>query len=371
MADESQSEPNTPLDTVLSRPPFQFRSLPSRLRWEVTRRHPSYQIGWTQALDHHLDAPLQFPAQQWIRQAAVAMLAAIGVSGKPPAPTTQFEELGDFADASWLSSSVEPITLRGLATLLVAALPKETAATLGMAFLEVACENKEGEAPKVWQAIDTLTRSEKPGLDQFIDEPIVAINPAASARQVTSDIQDLLRRWKAERGLGEKRDRSDKYDDYLRVWDLREGWINGGYDNQREQSLASIAKDLKLPVPTIHNHYRKAFEVITGHVYAPERWCRLFGPLKLSVLFGAAPGPVSLHRPIKTRSKRDVPMTTLGANVRDMAVTSEDTAPHQIVPQIREMIAAGKSNQEILAELDYGPEAASAIENLRTRVDEL
>ena len=298
------------------------------------------------------------------------MLAAIGVSGRPPAPTTQFEELGDFANVSWLSSSVEPITLRGLATLLVAALPKETAAVLGMAFLEAACEDKEGEAPKVWQAIDTLTRSEKPDLDQFIDEPIVAINPAASARQVTSDIQELLRRWKAERGLGEKRDRSDKYDDYLTVWDLREGWLDGGYDSQRERRLSSIAADLKLPVPTIHNHYRKAFELITGHVYSPEHWFRLFGPLKFSVFFCAAPGPVSPHRPTKSRSKRDVPMTTLGANVADMAAGSEGTAAHQIVPQIWEMIAAGMSNQEILAELEYGPEAAPAIDRMRSRRDE-
>lgn len=368
MADESQSEPNTPLDTVLTRPPFQLRSLPPRIRWEVTRRHPSYQISWTLAYDHHRGAPLHFSAELMIRQIAVAMLNSIGVSGEPPPPTTQFEDLG--ADASWLSSSVEPITLRGLATLLVAALPKETAAMLGMAFLEAACEDEEGEAPKPWQAIDTLTRSEKPGLDQFIDEPIVAINPAASARQVTSDIQEFLRRWKAERGLREKRDRSDKYDDYLRVWDLREGWIDGGYDNQREQSLASIAKDLKLPIPTIHNHYRKAFELITGHLYSPERWCRLFGPLKLSVLFGAALGPVSPHRPINSRSKRDVPMTTLDANVMDMAVSSQGTAADQIVSQVCEMIAAGMSSQDILVELDYGPEAAPAVEMLRTRVAE-
>ena len=35
---------------IVARPLFQLRSLPIRFRWEVTRRHPYYQVWWKAAL---------------------------------------------------------------------------------------------------------------------------------------------------------------------------------------------------------------------------------------------------------------------------------------------------------------------------------
>jgi hypothetical protein len=40
-------------DILVNRPPFQLRSLPVPVRWEVSRRHPYYLLAWERAGDHH------------------------------------------------------------------------------------------------------------------------------------------------------------------------------------------------------------------------------------------------------------------------------------------------------------------------------
>ena len=75
---------------IVARPPFQLRSLPVRFRWEATRRHP-YYLDWSSgARAHHDNEPTQHPAEPLFRQAAVVVLGAIGVSGRPLDPATDF-----------------------------------------------------------------------------------------------------------------------------------------------------------------------------------------------------------------------------------------------------------------------------------------
>ena len=107
--------------------------------------------------------------------------------------------------------------------------------------------------------------------------------------------------------LPECRDRSDKYVEYLQVWDLREGWIGGAYDRTKECKLKDIAAELKLSPSTVNNHYRNGFELIVGYPYSPELWLRMLGVLKLSALRGSELGQVSRHRPLKSPSPRPVP----------------------------------------------------------------
>ena len=158
-----------------------------------------------------------------------------------------------------------------------------------------------------------LSTLDKPGLDFYPDEPIVSVNPAASGRQITEAASELLKHWKSERGLAEKRDRSDKYPDYLHVWDLREGWTGRVYDIAREKKLKEVAIELGLELSTVNNHYRSAFELIIGQPYSPAMWFRVFAVNKFADMTGeGAQGPVTHRRPLASPTRRPVPETVLG-----------------------------------------------------------
>lgn len=384
-AEDSEPKKNALEIGCIHRPPFQLRSLPIRLRWEVTRRHPYYQDWWQEARNHHLGTPLAHPAAAPIRQAAVVILGAIGVSGNPPDPATDFGDLeAEQLGAGWLTGAVHPITMRGMAALLIAALPKETVGYLGLKFVEAGCDDKDGQPPRKIKAMSELATLDKPGLDSFVDEPIVCVNPAASGRQVTEAIQELMRKWKDQRGLSEQRDRSDKHDEYLRAWDLREGWTGTNYDRNQELHFRDIAKTLRKPIDTVSNHYQNAFAMIVGHPYSPELWRRTMGPLKLSDLYGNDLGPVSRRRPLRSRVRRDVAETVIDPQHTTRAeegsdpvgpvtsVTDNNTGPGawELVTAIVSLIQDGKGDQEIADELDMSDAALKAIAYLRNRPDE-
>lgn len=224
-ASDRTSRPTVPDFGVLPRPVFQLRSLPIAYRWEVSRRHPYYQMWWQPARAKHRNHEVQVPAEEFLRQAAVVILAAIGVTGEPPDPSTEFSELeSDELNQAWLTGALHPISFRGMAGALLAALPKEALGHVGMLMVEASCDDVEGEPPKKIASMLSLTTLDKPGLDDYADEPLVSINPAASTRQLREALETLLPEWKEDRGLVEQRSRADKYDAYLRVWDLREGW---------------------------------------------------------------------------------------------------------------------------------------------------
>lgn len=78
---------------IIARPLYQLRSLPIPYRWEVTRRHPYYQMFWTAARNDHRKQPAGSSEELALREAMVAILGMIGVSGEPPDPATEFAEL--------------------------------------------------------------------------------------------------------------------------------------------------------------------------------------------------------------------------------------------------------------------------------------
>ena len=225
--------------TIIARPMFQLRSLPIPMRWEVTRRNPHYYAWWKLARAEHRRETLGAPEDVLLRQAAIPILGMIGVSGEPPDPATSFDALGaDELERGWLSGAVHPVSMRGLSAILLAGLPKQTLGQLGMIFLTAACDDLDGQPPKSIEAMQLLTTQTWPGLDDFPDEPFVSINPAASERKIGEAIDQLLKQWKDQRGLDERRERVDKYDEYLQVWDLREGWRDGVYDRVRRANLS-------------------------------------------------------------------------------------------------------------------------------------
>lgn len=320
---------------VVARSPFQLRSLPIRYRWEVSRRHPYYQHWWRTARAYYRNKPLRHPAEPLLRQTAVVLLGMIGVSGEPPDPGTEFSDLGAAKlNAAWLSGAIHPVSLRGIAGMLIGLLPKETVGRVGILLVEAGCDDQENAPPRQVKAMLDLHALDLPGLDSYADEPIVSVNPAASGRQITKAISDLVKQWKSERQLEEKRDRSDKYADYLRVWDMREGWTGEEYDLSREKKLREVAIEIGLDLSTVNNHYRSAFEMIVGQPYLPDLWCRVFAVVKLMDLTGEnIVGRVTHHRPLVSPTRRPVPESALGcaSKKRDARTPTAAILVHQEV----------------------------------------
>lgn len=362
----------------VARPQFQLRSLPIPFRWEVTRRHPYYLTCWKTARRHIRREPIQDPREHVMGPAACAVLTAIGVTGEPVDPATPFAELGeDDLHQAWLSGVVHPITCRGLAGLLLAVLPKETLGTLGYLFTVAACDDRDDKMPQLVEAFQTLQQSDKPGLDSFVNEPIVSVNPVASAKQITEAIGELLHDWKAERDLSERRIRSDKFPQYLQVWDLREGWTGSDYDPLAEKTFREIAKVIGETPSTVSNHYRRAFELITGHAYRPGLWYRIIMWHKVFLL-NFENSLVSRRRPSKSPTQAPVPVSRLGADldVVGSSICSNDNSHSQelidLMIDIGNLIQEGKSDHQIMGSLEMIDNAVSRriIEYSRRR-DEL
>ncbi len=359
---------------MIPRPIFQLRSLPISIRWEVTRRNPYYYVWWKQARAEHRRQPLDSEEDVTLRQAAIAILGMIGVIGEPPDPARSFAELGsDELNSAWLSGAVHPATMRGLAAILIAALPKSTLAQLGRIFLTAACDELEDRTPRQIEAMQQLTVAGWEGLNSFPNEPLVSINPAASERKITEAVDVLLKEWKEQRGLDERRDRSDKYDEYLEVWDLREGWRNGVYDRSAEQTFREIAASTKRSVSTLNNQYCRAFELITGHRYSRELWFAMFGPIKVTELIGSDAGRT--RRPATSPTPRPVPdsvvssdseQATSAGSVVGNAQGGSDTGLVELLNDISTMVGLGRTDAQIAAELDLPPEY---IPYLRSRDD--
>ena len=352
--------------SIVARPMFQLRSLPIPMRWEVTRRNPYYYVWWKAARAEHRKDVIASPEDGLLRQAAVPILGMIGVSGEPPDPATPFAALGaDELEHGWLTGAVHPVSLRGLAAILLAGLPKESLGQLGMIFLEAACDDVENRPPRMIESMQRLTTETWPGLDDYPNEPFVSINPAASERKIGEAIDQLLKQWKGERGLDERRERTDKYEEYLQVWDLREGWHDGVYDRGTEQTFAEIAATTKRSISTLCNQYCRAFELIVGQPYSRELWLQLFGPIKLADVLGA--GMARTRRPTASPTRRPVPESVVSNPVAEKSPPSviataesrDDAGYQQLLADITTMFDLGRTNAQICEELDLAPDAVA------------
>ncbi|MFN0017387.1 MAG: hypothetical protein ACKVP0_03950 [Pirellulaceae bacterium] len=360
---------------AVARPPFQLRSLPAHLRWEVTRRHPYYQTLWQVARAYHRNEPILEAIDQSIRELAVHFLGAIGVQGEPPDPATGFDQLGGGSwSSSWLSGAVHPISMKGLAGILLAHLPKEALGHLGLIFAGASCDDQPNRPPRQAQAFAELGRLTCPGLEAVSSEPFVSVNPAASEREINKSLDGLIKQWKQDRGLREQRVQPEKFEEYLDVWDRREGWRNGAYDRSQELTLIDIAKHVQRSVQTVNQQYKNAFALITGNAYSPELFRILFGPLKYSDFDLRPPGTVSLKRPLKTRKRKPVSESRLHDSVdlvTNRAGASEVSSDDDVADYFAEIeirIGKGHSDQRIVEDLDLPKNFVEAVASVRGRL---
>ncbi|QDT37597.1 hypothetical protein [Stratiformator vulcanicus] len=180
---------------------------------------------------------------------------------------------------------------------------------------------------------------------------MVSLDPTASARKLQDDLTQVLTEFRKRHTIDASRDRQDKYREYLAVWDQREGWTNGGYDDP-QKLLKDVAKQLRKRVSTIQYHYKSAFQLITGYEYTPELYSRFFGITQLCGLF-KAPDKVALRRPLKSGSPVPVPESTLGPQDHSNSIldTIRSLQPDsELLERLDELIAlfeSEKTNAEI------------------------
>jgi hypothetical protein len=352
--------------------------LPYACRWEFTRRHPYYLRFWQLARRWH-DGPSDDPAQRGLEESAALVLqAALGISAVPPPPGASAESLGagDLSSA-WESGGAAPITQRGLLGLLLTHLPPDLLVQVGR--LLVDCGTHGGpEKVDNLPFLQELFRLQHPALDALPPRPVISVNLNAPLRIITMSVEGMVRQWKEQEGIGERRRRDDKLNEYLAVWDRREGWLTDRYDGRREQTLREIAQEFRIPPSTAANRYRSAFRFIVGRDYTPALWARVIGFNKAHEWLERGELPRrTLRRPWRDRQPREVPEAALQAPgegagatglLNTMGVSPDEIAYTELVLDIQELIARGRSNQEIAAALELTSDAAGeAIEYLRQR----
>lgn len=357
--------------------------LPVGFRWEFTRRHPYYLQFWQPARELR-EQPCTDEAIRALQEAASLILTAVNVAENesPPNPRHDFAMLGaDVIGSAWEGSAVAPAMIRTLAHMLLLVLPKEERAQLGRLLCDSAAYESCDKA-----LMDSFHRrlASLPGdiWKSFPNAPIVSFNLQAPQRAITEAVETLVRRWKQEQGITETRRRDDKLDEYLAVWDLREGWADGAYDVTQEKKFHEIAAQLRVPLPTIQSRYQAAFKILTGHDYQPELWIRLFGPIKLSrVNDPNGNSRLARYRPWRTRNRRPVSESVLLPGRRDgdnprflenAGITRSNIGLVDLQLDVQDLIERGQTDDQIRQTLDPDRELprellADVIAELRSR----
>jgi hypothetical protein len=148
-----------------------------------------------------------------------------------------------------------------------------------------------------------------------------------------------------------------------------------------ELTYRKIARRLRRPIRTVANHYMAMFQLIVGQPYLPETWLKVFGPLKLSKVLNPVAKPrVSTRRPLKSKSRRPVPETTLGrkekgsgpVTILESAVSrSVDPRLLNLLIDFRALASQGLTDGEIEAKLELNPATAPRVRDyLRERMEE-
>lgn len=353
---------------LVRRPAGQLHDFPVEVRWEVTRRHPYYLTLWEEVKRYRRGQPDDPPERKLYGYAATLVLGAIGVSGEPVSPATPFSELiGSGGDPAFLGGSVQPMTLRSVVAMLLTTLPPADRAFVGTLFLNSGMEEYHKDADPAMRSaeLDMLFRTPSPALDSYPVAPLFYVHLGASQRAIVRDAEDQVRRWKARRGEKSSKVHTAKLAEYLRVWDLREGWADGGYDRSREFPFAAVAGKLKQPLSTVVSRYRTAFEFVVGQPFTPELWWQVFGPLKYSRLFGDAKAAYSAGTRHRLRSPvaRPVPdsvvspvtdTTRTGTTVGRGSAVTDDMRFTEMMIDLRDLIARGFTDEEIARHLELG-----------------
>jgi hypothetical protein len=358
--------------------------LPLQFRWEFTRRHPYYLLLWRLARGYRRS---EFAADSDERQnglVAMYLLGLIGVTGEPEDPACAFEELGD-VDPAFLSGSVQPMTIRNIICILISQLPRAELECL-RAVLDVAIDPEyavAGDSDATLQkrkASSYLMQVASQLFDSYADAPLYYIHLDSSQRRIVDDVETFIRRWKERRNIPERRTRIQEFPDYLRVWDMREGWTDGSYDMKAGRAFDDIARELHQPKSSVVNAYRAAFKRIIGQDFIKELWLRVMGLIQLPALYSRPDDKLMARyrKLLSANTRRPVPEARLepepvahgqvGLIERESAV-EDDQLLLDLAIDLSELIKEGLPDDEIAERLEL--DDPSVIGHMRSRLTDL
>jgi hypothetical protein len=373
--------------TLIYRPSQVLMRLPLKFSWEVTRRHPYYLHFWQASRTPVSGADSQAQA---FHAVASALLLAIGFTGEPIDPALDFENLDEQQLlGAWGDGAIAPLTIRGFVGVLTL-LPSPVRAAIGRFLVETS--SGSDDVPDRFQRRKRLSELAIPELDQHPRLPMISVNLHAADRMILDAVRAQLRIWRRQFNVRAPRRHDALLRDYLRAWDMREGWTGSTYDACQEMRFREISRELRVPIRTIANRFASAFHLIAGHAYTPELWARIIGPIKLATLF-LQPGEtarISGRRPLKSKTRRPVPETVLQPRkkkqeqdqegeekghdtglVEAKSVIRDDIASVDLVMDIQTLVARGRSDQQIMEELELESDAdARLVGYLRDRLTE-
>ena len=366
------------------RKPEILQELPLSFRWEFTRRHPYYLLLWQLAHSYRDRDPSVDPQDGY---AAYLALGEIGVTGEPQDPSMDFEQLDDARmTRDFLSGAVQPMTLRAQAALLLNMLPPSNLVELGTLMRTIGLQMQEiGEEQS---ALDTqrrlasvyLSQMVSPALDGLPQAPLYYIHLETSQRQIVADLERQVNHWKSVRGIPQRRRRTEKLDEYLEVWDRREGWRHGHYERARSRPFEQIAIELEEPKQTIVNKYRRAFYWITGHDFSIRNWLHTVALVKFAGIGGrpdSLPNNVlrrllnpSAPRPVLESVLVDKPVEHGQVGLVEAKSAVADTiVDRDLILDLQDLIARGLSDEAIAEKLELRD--AEIVKEFREHVSEL
>ncbi|MEI8372317.1 MAG: hypothetical protein WCJ35_05695 [Planctomycetota bacterium] len=372
-------EYEVPQHGIISRPKAVLDGLPVEYCWEFTRRHPYYLLFWESAHKYYQN-PNRTDLECLLGQTAVTMLQAVGVTSDPIDPGAGPEELELSAiPKAWRKGALWPMTFRGLTGAMLMELPPESRAAIGQLLVQSAHEGTDIQQ-HLYRLFNEFSQLRDPSLEKMPIAPIIGVNVNAPMKTILEALEQQVQVWKDQGGITEHRRRDDKLPEYLRVWDLREGWEDDHYDIRKEKTFEEIARELRESFPTISNRYKSAFRYLIGHEYRPALWARVMGSFKMSRLVN--PDRVSRRtwrRPWKSPGLRVVPETTLGSGhkpteshggtfLEKMAVVQDMTESADLVMDVQTLVAKGYDDDRIAKELEVdSAEIADLLTLLRQR----
>lgn len=360
--DKEATANSAPHSFFLRRSSEIIQALPLEYRWEFTRRHPYYLWFW-EAAARHRNHPSDDPTRRLADEAAILILQAINVADSmtPLDPRLGPEALGtNDLGGAWKGGAVAPAMFRTLAQMLLLALPKSQRMQLSRLLSESA-EYDSQNAHQIYSIASRLSQLSDPVWDSYPNVPVVSINLQAPQRAITKAIVQLVGEWKEERGIPEHRRRDDKLEEYLRVWDLREGWADGNYDPSREKTFKVIAHETATPLSTVISRYRTAFHYLSGYTFTRELFIRLMGPLKYSRYADGDKEGLLSRRPWRSPNLRPVAEGILVPHQADeesprflevAGIADSQIALVDLALDIESLLAQGLSEQAIIERLE-------------------
>lgn len=369
---------------MLRRPERHLDRLTLEFRWESTRRHPAYLQLWeTKRTAQQMSPPVTW---QEVRQNEdiISACNAIRVVSEPVDPALSFEELSALDPSDLFHcNALQPVTVKMMLGTIGKHLSSDSLRRVAASFSRLA-DGKDGtlDHNDALIAFADIINSVEPEMEAVIPGPFYVVSPVAPREQWQEDMARCQSHWREQLNLESSRDRARDYPNYLRAWDLTEGFSEGRYHRDRATSFAEAGRELGKDESTIRRWYHRAFFLITGHDFSNENWHSVMAFQQLSGFMGLTISPVCRERLRRANSQqRDVDFSTVqqDADFLDTAIAPLSVADLRVIcVRICQLIEDGLTDREIIdqVEIEFGlqhdldeAEICTAINYLRSRVD--